>query len=143
MNILRRAIFVATGYIAAAWIGSLTLVGVVALVMPSIGTDGPLEVIGKVILLGSLATPLVLLLAAFPSVILIGISELFRLRSVVFFVPAGIAAALFSQFIGFARQQNYFSDGTITEFVALLLAGALAGTVYWAVAGRRVESQQG
>ena len=84
------------------------------------------------IIIAPLIFIIVSLLSGLPAAILISLSEMLRLRSVVFFVVSGSAIGALSQFA--------FSRGFWPAFPAFgplfVAAGAAAGFAYWFVAGK-------
>ena len=75
---------------------------------------------------------IVSLLSGLPAAILISLSEMLRVRSVLFFIASGSAIGALSQFA--------FSRGFWPQFPAFsqlfIAAGAAAGIAYWFVAGK-------
>jgi hypothetical protein len=74
-----------------------------------------------------------------PAVVIILITETFRLRSVIFYAVAGGLIGLFCGYtLGFVEPmpQFQFNMPLGTNFELLAAAGIAAGLVYWLIAGR-------
>lgn len=102
------------------------------------GADGWREVAateqeGVLVVLGSLAAIIIAAVVAIPAFIVILLGELFRWRSVFFYLIAGMLIALAA---GFAPV-NEVAPREENLAALIAAAGAVAGYVYWLIAGRR------
>ncbi|MEJ2123715.1 MAG: hypothetical protein P8Y67_03145 [Alphaproteobacteria bacterium] len=143
-NTFRRAIMVAFAFAVAVTVGVITLfalafgLGVQAITQqPAVpgGAEEEMAVVlnhllDALVLIISLAEALTLL----PAIILLVIGELAKIRSWMYYVPAGaIACAVMPLLL-----RQYSEDFTFSapHYAVLALAGSAAGWMYWLIAGR-------
>ncbi len=140
-NIFRRAIMVAFAFAVAVTVGLITLfalafgLGVQAVAEPP--PDNVDEVafvlnrfIEAVYFVGVLAEALTLL----PAVVLMVIGELAKIRSWMYYVPAGAAASAAMPLL--LMQSNGHYVFSAPHYAVLAVAGFAAGWIYWLIAGR-------
>ncbi|MFN0265050.1 hypothetical protein ACKTEK_14360 [Tepidamorphus sp. 3E244] len=104
--------------------------GIVAIDGPPTLEEPPLELMGKVMLMGLAGSSVVAALAG-PVALVVGlVGEVFQFRSWVYYTLGGALAAVAGMAVsGYER----FDQGSAT---AVLTAGLVAGLVYWLIAGR-------
>ena len=140
-NIVRRAVMVAFAFAVAVTVGLVTLfalafgMGVQAIAeQPPVNADEATFVLNRFVdaiyFIGMIAEALTLL----PAVVLMVIGELAKIRSWMYYVPAGAAASAAMPLLLVMRNESYvFST---PHYAVLAIAGFAAGWMYWLIAGR-------
>ncbi len=140
-SIVRRAVMVAFAFAVAVTVGLIALfalafgLGVQAVAEPPPdNTDEVAFVLNRfveaVYFVGVLAEALTLL----PAVVLMVIGELAKIRSWMYYVPAGAAASAAMPLLLMPSNGHYaFST---PHYAVLAVAGFAAGWMYWLIAGR-------
>jgi hypothetical protein len=140
-SIVRRTVMVAFAFAVAVTVGLITLfalalgVGVQAIAeQPPVNTDEATHVLNRSVdapyFIGMLAEALTLL----PAVVLMVIGELAKIRSWMYYVPAGAAASAAMPLLLMQRNEDYIF--LAPHFAVLAVAGVAAGWMYWLIAGR-------
>lgn len=137
MSLVGRLLVILFALLVSALIAGLALaVGVMVPDFVTVTTD-PVEHF-QFIAFSVLATNLVLAAAFVPALVLVGLAEIFDIRSVFYYAFGGGAVGLIAYFGSDIRFEDA-TDMPPAAFGLQLVAasGIIAGFVYWAIAGRK------
>jgi hypothetical protein len=150
VTILTRIVVIVAGYLLASLLGS-ALTAAFAMAQGMIVAGMPLSDMGIAITAIGMMLPTAftatLVLALLPTLIVIVVAEIRRLRSISYYAATGAVVGIVAR-LGFAVALFWFirrgphspgpvvSWNTILALVIAAAVGVISGIVYWAIAGR-------